>query len=110
MKRGKFIVPYTKHSALHCTQEISFNPFSYCTECSFVLNRTNEMHGRQQVAFLCYCYVKKLFVFVQVLEISCKFLKSRHHKTCGIHTVDVLKLLESNILVSVGESYPYNTD
>jgi hypothetical protein len=71
-----FIEPYIYHSALHCTQEISYIPFSYCTECSFVLNRTKEMHGRQQVAFLSYRYVPKLFVFVHFFKFCVNFRNS----------------------------------
>jgi len=37
VKRGMFILPYSYHSALHCTQEISISPFNYCPVCSFVM-------------------------------------------------------------------------
>jgi len=63
-----FILPYIKHSALHCTQGISFSLLSYCHRFGCGLNRANEMHGRQQLAFLFYRYVPKIFVFVHAIE------------------------------------------
>jgi hypothetical protein len=65
------------------------------------------MYGRKQVAFLSYCYVKQIFVFVHALEILCKFRNTRHLRPGGIHSVCFLKLLEKNILLSVSAIYPY---
>jgi len=39
------------------------------------MNRTNEMHGMQQVAFFSYRYVPQIFVFVYALEMLYNFSK-----------------------------------
>jgi len=70
MNSDMFIVPYSLHSALHCTQDISFSLFSYCHKFGCGLNRTNEMHGRHQLAFLFYRYVPQILVFVHAIQSS----------------------------------------
>jgi hypothetical protein len=75
------------------------------------MNRTNEMHDRQQMAFPSYRYVIKLFVILHASKILCKV--SNFHKPYTWWSKNVLiffRFLRINISWFLKKSAPYNTD
>ena len=55
--------------------KISSSVCSVTVWCTCDINWTNVMHGRQQLAFLSYRYVPRIFVLVHALEFLCNFSK-----------------------------------